>query len=326
MMTHAKRKFNSDMKHYFWEDPHLFRIGANAIIRRCVMDYEMESILYHFHEGPTSGHHGGNCTARKVLQLGFYWPSSFKDVGAFARRCDRCHRSGNISAHDEMPQNVFITCEIFDVWGIDFMGPFLPSFGNLYILVFVDYVSRWAEAQALHTNDAICACQFLKQLFSRFGMPRAIVSGRGIHFQGQFDKLLSCYVVTHKVSVAYHPQTSGQTELTNQEFKRIIEKRVDQSRKDCSTKLDDALWEYKTAYKTLIGTLPYRHIYEKACQLPVQLDEHQTFWALELLNLDVSLADVERKMQMLEMEEWCYHAYENTNYTRSERSVFTTLD
>ena len=81
-----------------------------------------------------------------------------------------------------MPQNYILECEAFDVWGNDFMGPFPPSFGNRYILVVVDYVSKWVEGQALPTNDARVAVKFLKKIFCRFGMPRAIISDRGMHF------------------------------------------------------------------------------------------------------------------------------------------------
>jgi hypothetical protein len=112
------------------------------------------------------------------------------------------------------------------------------------------------------------------------------------------------------MSTSYHPQTSGQAEVTNRELKRILEKTVDQSRKDWSKKLDDALWAYRTAYKTPIGTTPYRMVYGKACHLPVEL-EHRAYWALKFLNLDMSLAGEERKFQVHELEEYRHHAYEN---------------
>ncbi|GJZ21495.1 reverse transcriptase domain-containing protein [Tanacetum coccineum] len=98
--------------------------------------------------------------------------------------------------------------------GIDFMGPFPSSRGNKYILVAVDYLSKWVEAKALPTNDARVVCKFLKSLFSRFGAPRAIVSDRGTHFcNDQFSKVMLKYGVTHRLSTAYHPQTSGQVEV-----------------------------------------------------------------------------------------------------------------
>ncbi|GJW65473.1 reverse transcriptase domain-containing protein [Tanacetum coccineum] len=115
-----------------------------------------------------------------------------------------------------MPQNAIQVCEIFDVWGIDFMGPFPSSRGNKYILVAVDYLSKWVEAKALPTNDARVVVKFLKSLFSRFGAPRAIISDRGTHFcNDKFDKVMSKYGVTHRLSTPYHPQTSGEITLRN---------------------------------------------------------------------------------------------------------------
>ncbi|GJW87929.1 reverse transcriptase domain-containing protein [Tanacetum coccineum] len=152
-------------------------------------------------------------------------------------QADKC----KISQRDEADQNAIQVCEIFDVWGIDFMGPFLSSRGNKYILVAIDYLSKWVEAKALPTNDARVVVKFLKSLFSRFGAPRAIISDRGTHFcNDKFDRVMSKYGVTHRLSTAYHPQTSGQVEVTNRGLKRILERTVGENRASWSDKLDDA--------------------------------------------------------------------------------------
>nr|GEZ75929.1 reverse transcriptase domain-containing protein [Tanacetum cinerariifolium] len=112
-----------------------------------------------------------------------------------------------ISQRDEIPQNVIQVCEIFDVWSIDFMGPFLSLRGNSYILIAVDYLSKWVEAKALPTNDARVVVKFLKSLFARFGTPRAIISDLGTYFcNDKFAKVMSKYGVTHRLATAYHPQ------------------------------------------------------------------------------------------------------------------------
>nr|GEZ76181.1 reverse transcriptase domain-containing protein [Tanacetum cinerariifolium] len=139
-------------------------ICADQVIRRCVHDKEALDILKACHNGPTERHHGANLTAKKVFDASFFWPTIYKDAYELVKNCDSCQRQGKISQRGEMPQNSIQICEIFDVWGIDFMGPFASSRGNKYILVAVDYLSKWVEAKALPTNDARVVCKFLKSV------------------------------------------------------------------------------------------------------------------------------------------------------------------
>ncbi|GJT90328.1 reverse transcriptase domain-containing protein [Tanacetum coccineum] len=251
----------------------LVTFRGDSMIRRCIAGQEAVDILTACHSRPTGGHYGANYTAKKVFDSGFYWPTIYKDAHDLVTRCDTCQRQGKISQRDEMPQNSIQVCEIFDVWGIDFMGPFPSSRGNKYILVAVDYLSKWVEAKALPTNDARVVCKFLKSLFARFGAPRAIISDRGTHFcNDQFAKVMLKYGVTHRLSTAYHPQTSGQVEVSNRGLKRILERTVGENRASWSDKLDDALWAFSTAYKTPIGCATYKPVYEKACHLPIELE------------------------------------------------------
>ncbi|GJS22350.1 reverse transcriptase domain-containing protein [Tanacetum coccineum] len=312
MSSQQKNKFFKDVKHYFWDDPFLFKICADQMIRRCVHGKEALDILEACHNGPTGGHHGANLTAKKVFDAGFFWPSIYKDAHELVKNCDSCQRQGKISQRDEMPQNSIQVCEIFDVWGIDFMGPFPSSKGNKYILVAIDYLSKWVEAKALPNNDARVVCKFLKSLFPRFGAPRAIISDRGTHFcNDQFARVMLKYGVTHHLSTAYHPQTSGQVEVSNRGLKRILERTVGENRASLSNKLDDALWAFRTAYKTPIGCTPYKLVYGKACHLPIEL-EHKAYWALKHANFDLQTAGDQRKVQLNELSELRDQAYENS--------------
>ncbi|GJY57608.1 reverse transcriptase domain-containing protein [Tanacetum coccineum] len=152
------------------------------------------------------------------------------------------------------------------------MGPFPSSRGNKYILVAVDYLSKWVEAKALPTNDAQVVYKFLKSLFARFGTLRAIISDRSTHFcNDQFAKVMLKYGVTHRLSTAYLPQTSGQVEVSNRGLKRILERAVGENYASWFDKLDDALWAIHTAFKTPIGCTPYKFVYGKACHLTIEL-------------------------------------------------------
>nr|GEZ87633.1 reverse transcriptase domain-containing protein [Tanacetum cinerariifolium] len=192
--------------------------------------------------------------------------------------------------------------------------PWYADLANYHAGNFIikDYLSKWVEAKALPTNDAQVVVKILKSLFSRFGTPKAIISDRGTHFcNDQFSRVMAKYRVTHRLSTAYHPQISGQVEVTNRGLKRILERTVGENRSLWSDKLEDALWAFRTAYKTSIGCTPYRLVYGKACHLPLEL-EHKAYWALKHTNFDLRTAGDHRKLQLNKLNELRDQAYENS--------------
>ncbi|RDY09140.1 hypothetical protein CR513_06538, partial [Mucuna pruriens] len=151
-----KEKLQSDAKYYIWDDPYLWRLCSDKVIRRCIPDAEINSVLQFCNSTLRGGHYGSTRTARKVLDCGLYWPTIFRDAYHFVSTCERCQKAGTaMNRRHEMPQQLILFCEVLDVWGIDFMGPFPVSNGYSYILLVVDYVSKWVEVIATKTLQKI---------------------------------------------------------------------------------------------------------------------------------------------------------------------------
>jgi hypothetical protein len=207
---------------------------------------------------------------------------------------------------------------IFDVCGIDFMGSFPNSEGCEYILAIVDYVSKWVEALPCRAADAPhLKRMFHEVIFPRNGVPRIVISDGGSHFIDlTFRKALSEVGVDHRIATPYHPQMSGQAETSNKQINNILQKTVNHMGRSWRSKLSEALWAYRMAYKMPSSMTPYQLVYGKTCHLP-----HKAFWAIKKWNMNLKAARIKMKIQIAKLEEWREKAYQSAklNKERTKR-------
>jgi len=194
--------------------------GKDDIIRRCALPHEVDSILFQAHDGIAGGHFASELTARKVLQAGLWWPTLFKDAHQYVLRCDVCQRATRPTNQDYMPLHPVLPQLPFEKWGLDYVGPIKPTARGSqarYIIVAIDYMTKWVEAGVVRKVDARSTTRFIyEQVITRFGCPLEMVTDRGTHFINEvITELLKTFMIIHRKSTPYYPRGNGQAESTN---------------------------------------------------------------------------------------------------------------
>jgi len=322
MTSKEKKKIIKQSARHTWVNGDLFYTGYDLIIRRCVRQDEILDILKACHDEPCGGHFADKRTAYKILNLGYYWPTIFKDAKRYVRSCDTCQRMGRPVRSDEMPLHPQVLIEPFEKWALDFIGPINPpSQGKKYILVCTDYVTKWVEAKPLPRATEQTVVNFLfEEIFVRFGVPREIVTDQGAQFTSKLvQEIAEKYKIKHRKSTPYHPQANGQVESTNKTLEGIITKTVQMHRKDWSAKLTEALWAYRITWKNSTGFSPYQLVYGKQVLLPIEFQIH-TFKLAADLGMDLSEAQKERLLQLNQLDEIRQAAIEHNTLIQQQRA------
>ncbi|MCO5568223.1 hypothetical protein L7F22_021919 [Adiantum nelumboides] len=269
------RTITKEAKNYVFIEDNLYRRGKDNQLQMCATEEEDVPILEQAHSGQAGGHFFADKTAKAILVAGVWWPTLFMDAEEFVKRCDDCQRTKTPRGRDDMSLRPMMGARAFAKWRIDFVGPIAPLAYKThaqYIIVAIDYLTKWVKAKATTKNDAKMTTQFLyENIFTRYGLPIEIVSDRGIYFINEvIEFLLEEFMVIHWKSAPYHPQANGQAQSTNKILVTILTKIVSQSIADWDQKLHSALWAYRVAYKTSIGTTPFNMVYGIQAILPLE--------------------------------------------------------
>ena len=254
----------------------LYRRGIDGILRRCVDYTEVPDILEACHDSACRGHFSRRLTGQKILRAGYYWPTLFADAEAYAKKCDACQRYARNDLHMDLPLYPTLPISPIEKWGIDYIGPIAPmsSKRNQYIIIAVEYLTKWAEAKAIKAADAKQTAIFLyENIISRFGCPQILVSDKGTHFLNEaIEEMTKLFQINHRKTTPYHPQTNGLAERVNQTLVRILRKTVTDSKRDWDNKLTAALWAYRTTYKVTTRMTPFALMYGLEAVLPIEFE------------------------------------------------------
>ncbi|RVW30081.1 Retrovirus-related Pol polyprotein from transposon 17.6 [Vitis vinifera] len=261
----------------------LYRRSADGMLLLCLDRASADRVMREVHSGVCGPHMGGHMLARKIMRTGYFWLTMETDCCQFVQKCPECQIHGDLIHAPPSELHALTSPWPFSVWGIDIIGKVSPksSSGHEFILVAIDYFTKWVEAASYARLTSARVASFIRShIICRYGVPHELISDRGAHFRAEVDTLLQEYGIRHHRSSAYRPQTNGAVEAANKNIKRILRKMVETSR-DWSEKLPFALWAYRTSFRTSTGATPYSLVYGMEAVLPVETEMGSLRVALE---------------------------------------------
>jgi hypothetical protein len=258
------RRIRHHSRRYLIVGDTLYHHGIDTILRRCLVHEEAERVLNDCHLGPCGSYLFGMAKTQKILRASYFWPSIFKDCIEAVKKCPPCQVFNRKACTHPTALHPIIAIDPFSKWGIDFMQCKPTSArGHSYIIVAVDYFTKWAEAMPTFLNDGRIATLFLfNHIINHFGVPRAIVTDHGAHFKNQMMRKLYVKLgVHHEISSPYYPQANGQVEAINKVLKTMIQCMVGENKTSWHLQLFSSLWAYRTSVKTSTGFTPFQLVY-----------------------------------------------------------------
>ncbi|MCO5596274.1 hypothetical protein L7F22_050334 [Adiantum nelumboides] len=309
-----RRKLIKQASTFLWLEGALYQKGKDLVCRRVPSTNEIPKILKGLHEEACGGHFSHELTLKKVLLAGYVWPSMHADVQHWCRSCHNCQVNGNKRLLYG-PRQAVIANGPFEKWGIDAMGP-LPrtANGKLYILVAIDYMTRWVEAQSVAKVNEKTVSKFVyTHICCRFGTPLEIVSDNGPGFRrGLLTEVCEVLKSSHRHSTPYYPQSNGLVEKANGIIAGIIRKMVESKPKHWDNFLDGAIWAYRTTYRDATQFTPFHLVYEQDALQPIELNI-PTIKLTGRQEQNNDEAWIDRLLSLVELEwrrEAAYHCYE----------------
>ncbi|XP_065049834.1 uncharacterized protein LOC135679779 [Musa acuminata AAA Group] len=270
----AARRIRRKHAWYSESNGRLYKRSFSHPLLRCLEPEEAAAVLAEVHEGICGEHIAGRTLACKILRQGYFWPTIVQDAMAYVRKCGPCQKHARTPQLPAVPLSPITCAWPFAQWGLDLLGPFPPASGQRrYIVVAIDYFTRWPEAESLAAITEQQIEKFIwKNIVTRFGLPRTIVTDNGTQFSGKrIQEFCASYGIRLKHSSVAHPQTNGLAEVTNRSILDGLRRRVSASRTAWVEELPSILWSLRTTPKTATGESPYSLSYGTEAVLPPEV-------------------------------------------------------